>query len=234
MTSFQLNEIETGTASASGSLTLTFPAARLNRTLQGSVTVAGSAPGTVWSVLVGGQQIGTLFAPGPFGPVQILSGQSLSVSAIGTLAPGQAYSATVQGIDDPAATPSPYSGPVSVTFPGVQGGLLMVRNNNIFTNGSILPSPPSGVVYRIQSAVVAPGATSAATAGGEIELYSNSSAGVQAMLFWQGWLTGQLPGGTFLFNGLLVDGPIDAVATSGTGITIFVVSLFYDLVALSS
>lgn len=94
-----------------GDLTITFPLVPVGRTWQGSVSVPTAPPGAQISVAVGGITLGLMYAPGPFGPLQLLSGQSLSLTATG-LPPGATYTAILSGIDEPSGSASPYFGPV--------------------------------------------------------------------------------------------------------------------------
>lgn len=214
----QLNQSAQATADTTNSATITFPAARLGRTLQGSVSVSGSPPGTAWSVAVGGQVLGILFAPGPYGPVQILSGQALTLTATNTLVHNQNYVATLSGVDDPAENPTPYNGPNSVTFPGNQGGLLQT-NLQVGGGPPNIPAPPSGFAYRIHSITIT-GNPSTATNCSACSTPTNNP-------FFSTTMPVGPFGQTFLLNGLLIVGEI--FLTGGNGTFVF---FQYDLVAI--
>lgn len=235
MTSVQLNQTAQATANAAGTATITFPSVRLNRTWQGSVSVSGSPPGTAWNVLVGGQSVGTLFAPGPFGPVQLLSGQALSLAAANTLVSGNTYVATLSGVDDPSDIPSSYNGPSSVSSPGNQGGLLIVQHSVSPGVTQILPAPPSGFAYRIHSIQVAAYNISSALPAQLIGL-SDPGAVYSFFLTTSPAIAAGVPfGQTYLANGVLIITGIAGVSSSGgtypSGPSAYI-TMNYDLVKL--
>ncbi len=112
--SVQLNETASAVANASGDVTLKFPIAKVNRTWQGTVSILNAPAGSQWTLSVGNQPFATVYAPGPAGPFQILSGQVLSLSATGLTA-GDQYTAVLSGVDDPSTKATPYTGPTAVT-----------------------------------------------------------------------------------------------------------------------
>lgn len=112
--SVQLYQTATVTTDAMGNAQLKFGPPRVNRIWQGTVQVLNSPQGTQWTVAVGLQQFGYLFAPGPAGPFQLLNGQTLTLTTTG-LTPGDTYTAVLSGVDDPSENPSPYTGPTIVT-----------------------------------------------------------------------------------------------------------------------
>jgi len=112
--SVQLNETAQGVADASGNCVIQFKLPNVNRVWQGTIQTPDSIGGTAWSLSYGGQTVGLLYSPGPYGPVQVLPSQRLTLKATGLVA-GQTYSALLLGVNDPIDNPTPYTGPTSVT-----------------------------------------------------------------------------------------------------------------------
>lgn len=112
MTSIQLYESATGIVQADGSVTMVLNGPRLNRVWQGTVTVLGSPSGSQFTVNLGAQNFGVLYAPGPAGPFQLLTGQNLQLTATlaATLA-GSQITMILSGVNDPADRATPYVGP---------------------------------------------------------------------------------------------------------------------------
>jgi len=229
----QLSNTAQATANTAGAVTITFPAPGLTRTWQGSVSVSGSPPGTPWQIFVGGSLIGVLFAPGPFGPVQALSGQAVTVVADIPLVSGQTYTASLTGVDDPSSDATPYSGPVAVSAASNQGGLqiasVAVGTGSTVNTGLLLANPPAGCAYRIQSVTV----YSNLASNTNVRLYlGQSGVPVWTTLALTGGFTGQ----TFLLNGQLLVQAVVAITQSigSTAITSgFIFTVTYDLVAIS-
>lgn len=114
--SVQLNETASAKANAAGNVVIKFNLPRLNRVWQGTIQTPDSPAGTAWSLSYGGQSVGLLYSPGPYGPVQILPSQQLVLTySGGSLVSGQSYSALLLGVNDPIDNPTPYTGPTSVT-----------------------------------------------------------------------------------------------------------------------
>ena len=111
--SVQLNETAKATSDSLGNAKIVFNQPGVNRVWQGTVSVNNSTPGTEWQVLLGGIPAGTLYAPGPFGPIQMLSGQQLSLVGVDT--PATIFTAILLGVNDSVENPTPYTGPTSVT-----------------------------------------------------------------------------------------------------------------------
>ena len=112
--SVQLAQTAVGIANAGGGVTLKFPLPMVNRTWQGTVSLVNAPAGSVWQVNIGNQLYASMYAPGPAGPFQILSGQALSLVGAGLTA-GTQYVAVLLGVDDPADDATPYTGPTAVT-----------------------------------------------------------------------------------------------------------------------
>jgi len=112
--SVQLNETAQGVADANGNCVIKFKLPSMNRVWQGTIQTPDSVGGTAWSLSYGGQSVGLLYSPGPYGPVQVLPSQQLVLKATGLVA-GQTYSALLLGVNDPIDNPTPYTGPTSVT-----------------------------------------------------------------------------------------------------------------------
>ena len=112
MTSIQLYETAVATVQSSGAVTLTLNGPRFNRTWQGTVTILGAPSGSEFTVNVGAQNFGVLYAPGPAGPFQLLTGQNLQLTATlaATLA-GSQITMILSGVNDPADRATPYVGP---------------------------------------------------------------------------------------------------------------------------
>ena len=112
MTSIQLYESATGIVQASGAVTLTLNGPRFNRTWQGTVTVLGAPSGSEFTVNLGAQNFGVLYAPGPAGPFQLLTGQNLQLTAtLATTLAGSQITMILSGVNDPADRATPYVGP---------------------------------------------------------------------------------------------------------------------------
>ncbi len=112
--SVQLAQTGTGTADSNGDVTISFPIPMVNRTWQGTVSIVNAPAATQFNVKIGNQLYAILYAPGPAGPFQILSGQKLELTATGLTARTQ-YIAVLSGVDDPADNATPYTGPTAVT-----------------------------------------------------------------------------------------------------------------------
>ncbi len=110
-----LNQTAQGEGNATGGAEISFSAPRMTRVWQGTVSVTNAPAGTAFTVSVGGQPAGVLYAPGPFGPIQIQSGLALQLAASTGLTQGTFYQAILLGVDDPIENPTPYTGPTAVT-----------------------------------------------------------------------------------------------------------------------
>jgi len=117
--SVQLYETATGLVNSSGGVILTFNGPRLNRTWQGTVSILGAPVSQVFTLSVGAQAFGMVYAPGPCGPYQMLLGQPLSLVATSGLPVGTTVTAILSGVDDPSERATPYTGPTAVTAAAV-------------------------------------------------------------------------------------------------------------------
>lgn len=113
MTSVQLYETASSIATLLGNVTLQFHGPGFGRTWQGTVSVLASPQGTEWTVSIGAQAFGVLNAPGPAGPYQLLTGQTITLTAAGLTA-GVQYSAILSGGDYAKDEAPPYGGPTIV------------------------------------------------------------------------------------------------------------------------
>jgi hypothetical protein len=112
VTSVSLYASQQGTIQANGSLTIDLLGPRFNRTWQGTITVLGAPSGTQFTINVGAQNFGLMYAPGPAGPFQLLTGQTLQLTAtLPTTEAGALVTAILSGVDDPADRATPYTGP---------------------------------------------------------------------------------------------------------------------------
>jgi hypothetical protein len=112
MTSIQLYESATGIVQADGSVTMVLNGPRLNRVWQGTVTVLGSPSGSQFTVNLGAQNFGVLYAPGPAGPFQMMAGQNLELTAtLATTLAGEQITMILSGVNDSVDSPTPYTGP---------------------------------------------------------------------------------------------------------------------------
>ena len=116
----QLFESASGVADAAGLVTLSFNSPFVNRAWQGTVQLVNAPPASAWAVSISGIVLPTLYAPGPYGPLQMLYGQRLVLKSSG-LTPGFQYTALLMGIDEPANQASLYTGPTAVTSVAVGG-----------------------------------------------------------------------------------------------------------------
>lgn len=114
MTSIQLYQTAQATADSGGNASFKFPGPGLTRTWQGTVTILGATQGTPWTISIGAQAFGILYAPGPSGPYQLLHGQILTATTAGLTA-GAQFTAILSGVDDPSQEATPYTGPTIVT-----------------------------------------------------------------------------------------------------------------------
>jgi hypothetical protein len=118
--SVPLHERASGTP-ATGTVTLSFPPCRTGRIWLGAITIPSALPTDTWNLTIGGQLAAVVVGSGPFGPVQVQSGQVLSLA--GTVGLTTPYQAVLSGIDDPSSDPTSYTGPIAlpgagtVTFP---------------------------------------------------------------------------------------------------------------------
>jgi len=112
--SVQLYETASAKSDASGHCTIKFNLPHVNRVWQGTIQALDSPAGTLWAVSFGGNTFGNLYAPGPFGPIQVLPSQQVTMKATGLTA-STLYSAILIGVNDPIDNPTPYTGPTSVT-----------------------------------------------------------------------------------------------------------------------
>ena len=115
MASIPLNQRASGTPVA-GAVTLSFPSPSTGRTWQGSLTIPGAASTDSWHVTLSGQLVAVVTGSGPFGPLQIQTGQVLSLA--GTVSLTTPYAAILSGINDPAGDASPYTGPAALPAAG--------------------------------------------------------------------------------------------------------------------
>jgi hypothetical protein len=124
MASIPLNQRASGTPVA-GAVTLSFPSPSTGRTWQGSLTIPGAASTDSWNVTLSGQLVAVVTGSGPFGPLQIQTGQVLSLA--GTVSLTTPYAAILSGINDPAGDASPYTGPAPLPAAGGQtaGGITV-------------------------------------------------------------------------------------------------------------
>jgi len=122
--SIPLNQRASGTPVA-GAVTLSFPSPSTGRTWQGSLTIPGAASTDSWNVTLSGQLVAVVTGSGPFGPLQIQTGQVLSLA--GTVSLTTPYAAILSGINDPAGDASPYTGPAPLPAGGGQtaGGITV-------------------------------------------------------------------------------------------------------------
>lgn len=118
--SVQLYKTASATVAVDGSANISFNGPGFGRTWQGTVTILGSPQGTQWTISVGAQGFGESYAPGPAGPYQLLTGQTLTAAATG-LTPGLQCTAILSGIDDPKENATPYTGPTIVTSVALGG-----------------------------------------------------------------------------------------------------------------
>jgi len=112
--SVQLYQTLGATADSTGNCTMKINGPGFGRTWQGTVTILGSPQGTEWTISIGAQSFGQIYAPGPAGPYQLLTGQTLQLSASG-LAVGTKCTAIFSGVDDPKEAATPYTGPTITT-----------------------------------------------------------------------------------------------------------------------
>lgn len=100
---------------ASNSTVLTFPPVPLGRVWTGSIVIRNTAPNTTWQLEVGGILWGAITGSGPYGPVQAMSGEKVTLSAT-TAAPASPVGATVIAYfigEDADAVSVQYTSPIS-------------------------------------------------------------------------------------------------------------------------
>jgi len=113
VTSVQLYQTAFPVVAADGTVTLVIDGPRFNRTWQGTLSILGVPGGTPFAITVGAQAYGTLYAPGPGGPFQLLTGQRLVAQASGLTA-GIIVEGILAGIDQPKEAATPWLGPTLV------------------------------------------------------------------------------------------------------------------------
>lgn len=117
--SVQLYETATGVVNAAGGVSLTFNGPKLGRTWQGTVSILGAPVAQAFTLSVGAQAFGIVYAPGPCGPYQMLHGQAISLVATSGLTVGSTITLILSGVDDPSEKATPYTGPTSATAAAV-------------------------------------------------------------------------------------------------------------------
>ena len=147
--SVQLYQIAQGVADANGNLTMTIRGPFLSRTWQGTISIIGAPQGSEFDVTVGAQLTGTMNAPGPAGPFQLLTGQNLVVTGVG-LTVGLTCTLVLTGVDDPKENPTPYTGPsipaaTAVVSSSVTGAVTLISSNVL---AGPLPSVAFGPIPR--------------------------------------------------------------------------------------
>ena len=112
--SVQLFQSSSATADANGNVSLAFPSAPQGRVWQGSISIIEGPAGQSFTLMVGGSKFGAITSPGPGGPYQFVSSQSISLTAT-LVTPGTTFVAVLSGTDDSVEAPTPYTGPVAVS-----------------------------------------------------------------------------------------------------------------------
>ena len=100
----------------SGQTVLTFPQVPLGREWQGSIQIQGGGASTSWDVVIGGFFWGTLTGAGPFGTVQALPGEQVTLTTTAALpasVPGGIVKATFIGSNGPYGPLTTYPAPFS-------------------------------------------------------------------------------------------------------------------------
>ena len=109
-----LYQTVSGTVDANGDITLFLAGPGSGRVWQGTISITRGPLNTQFEVIIGGQQMGYVNSPGPGGPYQIFSNNSINLVASGALT-GSMYTAILSGVDDPMEGATPYTGPIAVT-----------------------------------------------------------------------------------------------------------------------
>ena len=136
--SLTLHERASGTPAA-GAVTLSFPAPKLGRVWQGSVTIPSALGTDSWLLTIGGQLYANVGGAGPFGPVQVQGGQVLSL--VGTVSGTAPMIAVLSGIDDPNDAMSPYTGPIALPGAGTTFPQTLLATFPVGSGGGIVTLP---------------------------------------------------------------------------------------------
>ncbi len=112
-----------------GAVTLSFPAPNIGRIWQGSIVIPNAPSTAIWTIQNGGFTIANLIGNGPFGPLQIQSGQILTI--VGTGAGTANLVAYLFGVNDPADAPTSYTGPAALPSPAAPTTVTLVANSEI-------------------------------------------------------------------------------------------------------
>ena len=196
-----------------GNVVLTIPGPFLGRVWQGTIVIPNAPSSSVWALAIGGFVYANLLGNGPFGPMQVGYGQSITLTGAGT---GSAQLvAYILGVDDPASASTPYTGPAALPSPGAPA-LVTITGQPIMVN----PIPAGPFPLDVQSFV---------TSGGAIALPTTDAAhrwrvwlvfGVPQGSASSGYLTCSITNstGTFVVSPFAVSGP---TAAAGYGLQPF-------------
>ena len=126
-----------------GTTVLTFAQVPLGREWQGSIQIRGGAAATSWNVVIGGIFWGTLTGSGPFGPVQALPGEQVTLTTTAPVPaspPGGIVIATLIGANSAFGAASTYLYPFSPSGSVAIVGVPVVQTTS-------LPAGTAGDAY---------------------------------------------------------------------------------------
>ena len=119
MLSRRLREPASAVADASGNLTLTFGPVPSGRMWTGTVAVVSAPSSALWSVAVGPFGLGETTGAGPFGPVQAVGSETVTIAGAGFVA-GETYAGALVGSDDDEGS-QPWLFPATTNITGLGG-----------------------------------------------------------------------------------------------------------------
>ena len=117
-----------------GTTVLTFAQVPLGREWQGSIQIRGGSATTSWNVVIGGIFWGTLTGSGPFGPVQALPGEQVTLTTTAPVPaspPGGIVTATLIGANSPFGAASTYLYPFSPSGSVAIAGVPIVHTTSL-------------------------------------------------------------------------------------------------------